>query len=623
MFAYSLLPLRGTHWEALLLVVGVVHVLLYALLVPPWYHYDEPASLEYALLIRDLGRVPAYDEQIPALRAAIARSMQATDLFATQSAATPPAAERVVGFNQRVHPPLYYALIALITLPARHYPIEIQLLIGRLGSTMLAALCLYLAVRVLRLLLPVPGPRLFTLFVLVLLPPFADIMSALNSDVLANTVAVGLLWLAVAWLSRPRSGWLILSTPLLLALALAAKRSVALAGLVLLVLVIFLRSSLRLRLISLGVLVLAGAATGVGFALLPCRPTAWTPRPAEARLLQVHPAARSGDALFALERPAAGAGATLEQELAAGAYRDASGQFLTLSGWMRADHPQTMALSPGLQVDTTLVQDTVLLGTEWTAISISAYVPPDVAFLAVRLHGPFEPGTVFYDDLSLVIDSAPAIDLRDGLFEPELLGPGEPANVLRNAGAERCIPDIQMLTPAPLDHLLARPTIRLALNRIFDPAWQLAAYPRQLLTLFAGFWGTFSWGEAGVPTSWLLSIGLLVGAAIAGALRFSLNLAAGKPSDPLATPTLWWLCLGLCGLVWAVAVGRVLLQPVPGRLILGFGRYTFPAVLPSLIVFSVGLQHLVPAPLRRQVVVGTGGFLAIYTVVALFVALPT
>lgn len=618
-----MVQVRVTHWEALLLVVGVLHVLLYALLVPPWYHYDEPASLEYALLIRDLGRLPAYDEQIPALRAAIARSMQATDLFAPQLAAAPPAAERVLGFNQRVHPPLYYVLIALITLPARHYPIEIQLMIGRLCSTMLAALCLYLAVRALRLLLPAPGPRLFTLFVLVVLPPFADIMSALNSDVLANTVAVGLLWLAGAWLSRPRSGWLVLSTLPLLGLALASKRSAALVGLLLLVLVIFLRSSRRVRLIGLGVLVLAGAATGVGLALLPCRPTDWIPRPAEAQVLQAHPAARSGAALFALERPAVGAGATLEQELAAGAYHDAGGQFLTLSGWMRADYPQTMALSPGLQVDTTLVQDTVLLDTAWTAISISAYVPPEVAFLAVRLHGPFEPGTVFYDDLSLVIDSAPAIDLRDGLFEPELVGPGEPVNLLRNPGAERCIPDLQVLAPAPLDHLPARPTVSLALNRIFDPAWQLAAYPRQLLTLFAGFWGTFSWGEVGVPTSWLLSIGLLVGAAIAGALRFSLILAAGKPSDPPATPTLWWLCLGICGLIWVAAVGRVLLQPVPGRLILGFGRYTFPAVLPSLIVFSVGLQQLVPATLRRQVLVGAGGFLMIYTVVALLVALPT
>jgi hypothetical protein len=48
-----------------------------------------------------------------------------------------------------------------------------------------------------------------------------------------------------------------------------------------------------------------------------------------------------------------------------------------------------------------------------------------------------------------------------------------------------------------------------------------------------------------------------------------------------------------------------------------FGRYTFVAILPSLLVFSAGLRALMPARLRAQGLVGIVGFLMIYAISAL------
>ena len=72
-------PARLAAWDrvivGMLLAVWLAHLFAYVWLVPPWQHYDEPTHFEYAALIRELGRRPLIDEQIPSLRRAIAASM--------------------------------------------------------------------------------------------------------------------------------------------------------------------------------------------------------------------------------------------------------------------------------------------------------------------------------------------------------------------------------------------------------------------------------------------------------------------------------------------------------------------------------------------------------------------
>ncbi len=608
----------ATRREAVLLVLFVAHVLAFALLAPPWHHYDEPTNLEYALLIRELARLPAYDEQIPALRQTIARSMGADPMFAQlDSARAVSSPDLTLGFNQRVHPPTYYMLTALATIPVRSAPIELQLQIARLASVALAALCFYLAVRATRLLVTDDAVRLFALAALACLPPFAEIMSAVNSDVLANTVAVALLWAAAALQQQParRGVWIAL---LVIGMALVVKRAlVAPAGLLLLVVAWpMIRRAWRHVGLALAALLGLGWLT---LATLPPQLADWTPVPPEAEVAQhTRSVAFTGTAAFALTRPPAAAGPMVVQELDPIVRSQASGHLLTISGQMRADRPGAMALGPAIQLDQRIVADSVVVGTTWTPVSISAYVPPATRYLAVRLNGPFSAGTVFYDDLALVLDSAPAGPSADGLLTADLLDPTVAHNLLRNPGAERTQPNLLLIVPAPLRAFLARPTVVRALSTVGNVDWIAAAYPRQIELLFRGFWGSFSWGEISVPAGWLLSISLAVAVGLFGAIWLSVRISVTPSATaPLASAGAWWLCLSMTVVVWAVATVRVHLQPVPGVLIWSFGRYTYAAVLPALIVFGAGLHALLPRTLRVQTLVAVGVFLAIYAGAAL------
>jgi hypothetical protein len=384
------------RWEAVLLTLFVAHTLTFALLAPPWRHYDEPTSLEYALLIRDLGRLPGYDEQIPELRSLIARSMAATSLFAgLQSPLNSDAPDITLGFNQRVHPPTYYVLIALATLPAREQPIELQLRVARLVSVALAAICFYMAVRASRLLVADVGVRIFTLTALACLPPFADIMGALNSDALVNTVAVAMIWAAAALAQQPDRRSLRIALLALIGLSFGVKRSlVAPASLLLAWLAI---TSFRIRWQRAAVPLAAIAILSALVLLaLPQRLADWEPVPPAASVAAHEPnLASSGSATFALSRPADGPGAMAVQEIDSALRDQATGHIVTLSAQMRVNGPGGIALTPAIQVDQQVRVDNVIVGERWMPVSVSAYVPPDTHYLAVRLYGPFAPGTVF------------------------------------------------------------------------------------------------------------------------------------------------------------------------------------------------------------------------------------
>src|SRR6185503_20910859 len=60
---------------ALLAAVALLHGLLYAWLLPPWQTPDEPTQFEYAALVAELGRIPAFADTDPALEQRIADSL--------------------------------------------------------------------------------------------------------------------------------------------------------------------------------------------------------------------------------------------------------------------------------------------------------------------------------------------------------------------------------------------------------------------------------------------------------------------------------------------------------------------------------------------------------------------
>lgn len=216
---------RALAW---LSALALAHGLLYMLLLPPWQHYDEPTHFAYAALLAggDGGR----DAQVRLSRE-IADSMyrhrfwpagEVPDLLGPQPAQ--------IGSDQRIHPPLYYRIVAGVVAPLQGAPVEAQLYAGRLVGVALYTLTIICFWRVAVTVVPDEPLIQIALPLLALLAPaFADLMSAVNSDALVNFCAAAML-LGCALLIRdgPTRAGLCLAL-LGLAATLLAKRTAVIA----------------------------------------------------------------------------------------------------------------------------------------------------------------------------------------------------------------------------------------------------------------------------------------------------------------------------------------------------------------------------------------------------------
>lgn len=213
---------------AWLVPLALLHGLLYLFLLPPWQHYDEPKHFEYA------AQIAAGDDGL-AVQARLSREIADSmyrhrfwpdgvipDLLGPEPAA--------IGLNQRLHPPLYYTLVALIIGPLQPAPVEIQLYAGRLLGLAFYVLTVVICWRIAVVVVPDEPLINVSLPLLVLLAPaFVDLMTALNSDVLVNfCAAAALLGCALLIRDGPRPVGLALGL-LGLAGALLAKRTAVVA----------------------------------------------------------------------------------------------------------------------------------------------------------------------------------------------------------------------------------------------------------------------------------------------------------------------------------------------------------------------------------------------------------
>ena len=260
--------MRSERVRLLLFIsLACCHGLLYLLVLPPWQHYDEPTHYEFSRLIAVLGRMPTLKEVDLPSRRAIGESMIRFHFYNPGEAIpdfTGPQPARL-GYSQQVHPPFYYTLNAWAINLAPAASVETQLYIARLVSVLLYTLTILTAWRIVTVSLPErPFFRSMLLLLLIFMPAFADIMSAMNNDVLVN-FGMAVLLLGCAYLVRDG----LRPLPLLLALlalgvAFFAKRT-SIVGIVPLAMALFwslFRRPIPIR-FWLSLLIIAGVAFGL------------------------------------------------------------------------------------------------------------------------------------------------------------------------------------------------------------------------------------------------------------------------------------------------------------------------------------------------------------------------
>lgn len=287
---------------------------------------------------------------------------------------------------------------------------------------------------------------------------------------------------------------------------------------------------------------------------------------------------------------------------------------------MRGDRAGLRATTPILQIDGTVISHSVVLDTSWQLVTLHTSMPATSDAVAVLLAGPRDEGVAFYDSVALMSGDTTTIP-RDGVPDrsllPDVQDSARVPNLLRNSGAEQHMLPLPSALRLLSGRLLDEEGFADALATVSNPAWIAAAYPRQVLLLFASAWGAFGWGEVLVPTGWFGPLGLLVIGSLVGTTLVTIRAVREQQINGAGWRLrAWWLCLAAVGIGWGMALLRVHSQPFPGAMFWSFGRYTFVAIVPSLLVFTAGMRALFPERLRVQGLAGVVGFLLIFAVVA-------
>jgi hypothetical protein len=209
-------PSPERRWLAVVLLVGLLHGLVYVLIVPPWQHYEEPTHFEYSWMILTRRSIPdlgAYDN---AIRRELAISM-ADHGFFRHLGPIPnldaPASEPIwIGQGQADTAPLFHIIMAVPLSLFANAGVTTQLYAVRLTCLGLYILLLWIAYLLVAELTP-PGHSLrwAVPLGLALLPPLTDIMTAYNDDAGAIFFFSLFLLAAVRLLRRGPSPWRILA----------------------------------------------------------------------------------------------------------------------------------------------------------------------------------------------------------------------------------------------------------------------------------------------------------------------------------------------------------------------------------------------------------------------------
>jgi hypothetical protein len=137
------------------------------------------------------------------------------------------------------------------------------------------------------------------------------------------------------------------------------------------------------------------------------------------------------------------------------------------------------------------------------------------------------------------------------------------------------------------------------------------------LRLFTTFWGQFGWGHVPLqlgPRPYFM-LGILSALSLAGAAIKLIRVRKNLPWESL-------FLMGVAALgVWVMAVLRGTSHLSVSWLYLPVARYAYPAIIPTMLIFTAGLLELFRAPSRYlRYPANLGNFIFIFLMIVLNIA---
>ena len=580
-----------------MLLICVINGGVFVFLVPPWQHYDEPTQFEFAWLLANKAEKIDSGDYDQNMRRELAASMIEHGFYKNLGA--PPNLllqdqEIDIGFSQVNRRWLYYGFIGVFLGIIPTSDVVLQLYLGRLLSLALFSVCVFCAIRIAYELSNEDHPLRWILpLTIALLPGFVDIMTAVNDDVGAVAVFSLFLWAGVLLVKRGFSWIKFLSLLVTALICFWMKNTVTVAIILILIplLFSFFRGSRRLiawGILALGVVVVFFAAVNWGDAAYWYRAV-----PLDGSSRAVSELSKNGKHAFRIVLSPEKDPPRLVQLIPQDKKANLLDQPLTIGAWIWASEP-TRVRTPILVTERRAYSKLVSVDTEPKYYSITTNLIlsnlPLSIVLAPKAYPVKKEIVVYYDGIVLTTGNHSSVtepQFLDSRAESGMWG-GEPfENVVRNGSAESPWPWIHNWADRLLTrNFPGRPS--LFLTSILDFRVVFSYYLNSLTRLFQTFWGQFGWGHIALIAPY--SYRVLAFVTLIGLVGGSIALV--KHRHNLPWDILFFLGISLV-LIWASALMRGTGTLIDGRTFLPVARYTYPVIIPTMLVLNLGWLSLI------------------------------
>ncbi|MBE0408171.1 MAG: hypothetical protein IBX69_00385 [Anaerolineales bacterium] len=577
----------------LALMIGLVFIFI----VPPWQHYDEPGHFEFAWLIANQEGIPSPGTYDQGMRRELAASMIEHGFFDSMNFQPNLLAQDEpiwIGFSQISDQPLYYYFAGI---PLRFIPytdIVFQLYLMRIVSLGLYLTTILAAYGIIRELIPYRHPVHWMLpLSIALLPGFADLMTAVNSDVGATAFFSLFLWMSLCLIQRGFSWPKFLIMAIMAVITFYTKNTVSLVSILWLPVLLFalLRDSRRryawmvvalMGLVALVVVFHWGDAANWYRQTYSNKPT---------RIVQNQ--SPFGNYAFDLTLDPNKSPPRLLQVLPRGTVNALQGKTISLGAWIWASEPTTVRTPIISDIQHNYFQD-VVVDTKPAFYAFSTTLSDTLTRVYVLVtpssRSQDKQVSVFYDGIVLAegaypLDQEP--EMSNSRAKSGIWGSEPFENLLKNPSAESAWPWIN----PTYDRLISenypgRPALVLA--TLLD--WSMADWYLQstLKFLFQTFWGMFGWGH--VPLVGFRPYTILGMITLSGLIGAGLVLIRRQSHFPWEILFIFVLSLVI---IWGAALMRGVGSILGGNIFIPSARYAYPVIIPTMGILVVGWLEVV------------------------------